>query len=132
MQTFYALSADAIALVHLAYVAFVVLGLVAILVGMLLGWRWIRNPWFRGLHLAAILFVAAEALAGVTCPLTIWEQDLRIAAGQETFEGQFVANCVQAIMFFEAPAWVFTLCYCLFATAVLATFVLVPPRFKRG
>jgi hypothetical protein len=39
---------------------------------------------------------------------------------------------VHDVLFFEnVPAWVFTVCYSLFGLAVLATFVLAPPRWKR-
>jgi hypothetical protein len=45
-------------------------------IGILLGWKWIRNPWFRYTHMFMILIVAAEATIGMTCPLTDWENDL--------------------------------------------------------
>ena len=34
-------------LLHVVYVAFVVLGMAAILAGIALGWQWVRNFWFR-------------------------------------------------------------------------------------
>lgn len=71
--------ANAIVLAHLAYMAYVVAGLIAILTGMVMGWRWTRNPWFRLTHLAMILVVAFEAVIDFECPLTTWERDLRKA-----------------------------------------------------
>ena len=47
-MTVYRFLADAVLAVHFAYVAFVVLGMAAILLGIALGWRWVRNFWFRG------------------------------------------------------------------------------------
>ncbi len=58
----HALLADFIMIVHFAFVLFVVGGLALIWAGAGLGWRWVRNLWFRVAHLAAILFVAGEAL----------------------------------------------------------------------
>lgn len=69
--------ADVLVVIHLAYVGFVVVGLVAIFAGMLLRWQWIRNPWFRWTHLAMILIVAGEAIVDFECPLTTWEKALR-------------------------------------------------------
>ncbi len=69
--------ADLIVVFHASYVSFVVLGLVAILVGAALHWRWVRNFWFRIAHLAAIGVVVLESLAGIPCPLTVWESQLR-------------------------------------------------------
>ena len=40
-----------------------------------------RNFWFRGSHLGAIAVVAAESLVGFVCPLTTWENRLRLLAG---------------------------------------------------
>ena len=79
------LLADAILLFHAAYVAYVVLGLVAIVVGIALNWNWVRNFWFRITHLAAIGLVVTESLVGLECPLTVLENRLRQAAGQRGY-----------------------------------------------
>src|SRR5437764_14821538 len=80
----YAILADAIVAAHVAYVSFVILGQLAILIGWPLGWKWIRNPWFRMIHLLMILIVVVESLPFVKyeCPLTTWEYELRVEAGQ--------------------------------------------------
>ena len=127
-MAFYRFLADAVAAVHFAYVAFVVVAMVLILAGIALRWRWVRNFYFRVVHFAMIGIVVAEALCGVVCPLTTWENQLRVMAGQGGESGSFVARWVHRLMFFEGPVWVFTLCYCLFGLAVLLTLVLAPPR----
>lgn len=71
--------ANTIVVIHLGYMAFVVVGLGVILLGMFRGWQWIRNPWFRFIHLAMILIVAFEAVIDFECPLTTWERDMRKA-----------------------------------------------------
>ena len=132
MRLFYRLAADLVVMVHFAYVAFVVVGLLAILLGVVLRWRWVRSMWFRVLHLAAISLVAAEAVCGMTCPLTTWEQDLQTLAGETAYRGDFIAAWVHDWLFYDAEPWVFTVCYVLFALTVLATFVLAPPRWRGG
>ena len=97
------LLADAVLALHAAFVAFVVLGLVAILVGGALRWRSVRDPYFRALHLAAIGLVLAEAWAGVTCPLTSLEDSLRAAAGEATYSGAFVAHWLGRFLYWQAP-----------------------------
>jgi hypothetical protein len=123
--------ADAILVVHFAYVLFVVGGLLLIWLGYAAGWCWVRNWWFRASHLAAIGLVAIEALVGVTCPLTVIEDALR--PGQASTQG-FLQRWLHALMFFDWPAWVFTCTYVGFAAAVAATLVLLPPapRGQRG
>lgn len=131
MQLAYRLAADAVLVFHACYAAFVLLGFVLTLIGILARWQWIRNFWFRSLHLAAILVVAAQALLGVRCPLTIWESKLRQLAGQTAYRGDFIATWLHDLLFINFEPWVFTLCYTLFGLAVLATFLLAPPRWRR-
>lgn len=127
----YSLLADLIVVIHLAYVAFVVLGQAAILLGAALRWGWIRNLYFRLAHLGAIALVAAEALLGIVCPLTRWENQLRRLAGESVDGHSFVARWTHAILFYRGPEYVFTAIYVAFAAAVLLTLWLVPPRRKR-
>ena len=117
-------AADAILLVHAAFVLFVVGGLVATWVGLALRLPFARNPWFRNLHLAAIVFVVAESLLGVVCPLTLWEDALR---GTRT-EAGFIERWVHAVMFWSWPPWVFTTIYVAFGLLVGATWWRFPPR----
>lgn len=123
--------ADAVMMFHFAYVAFVALGLVAILVGLATGKAWARNPWFRVGHLAAILVVVVEAFARIPCPLTVWEANLRRLGGQDSAGGEFIAGCVHRFLFFDLPPWAFTVAYTAFGTLVLATFFLAPPNWRR-
>jgi len=119
--------ADAILVVHFLIAGFIVLGLLAVWLGAALGWSWVRNPWFRWLHLAAIAFVAAEAVLGFACPLTVWEDLLRGGVHAESF----VARWLRALLFYQAPGWVFTAAYLAWALATLATLRLIPPRASR-
>ncbi len=128
----YRFLADLVVVVHATYVGFVVFGLLAILVGLLLGWRWIRNFWFRAIHLVMIGVVVAESLLGIVCPLTSWENELRKLGGGEPRPDGFIAYWAHELIFFQAPAWVFTVGYCLFGALVLATWSLAPPRRPRN
>ena len=120
--------ADVILVVHFGIVLFIVGGLLGVWLGAGLGWRWIRNPWFRYLHLGAIAFVAAEALLGIACPLTVWED---LARGGVS-AGSFIGRWVRRVMFYEAPEWVFTAAYLAWALATLLTLHAVPPTRRAG
>jgi len=119
--------ADLILIVHFLFVAFVVGGLALTWIGASFGWQWVRNFWFRVSHLAAIVFVAGEALAGVWCPLTVWEDALRGTHGEKSF----VARWIHRVMFYDFPDWVFTIAYVLFGLAVAATWLFVRPSPTR-
>lgn len=128
MSLFYKALADLLVVLHAGYVLFVLVGLVLILVGVLRRWTWVRNFWFRVAHLGAILFVVAESLLGIECPLTTWEHALRVRADETSYQGDFVAHWVHEALFFELEPWVFTVIYTLFGLLVLATFLVAPPR----
>src|SRR5438445_11869182 len=118
--------ADAVLVVHVLFVLFVVGGFALILAGA--GrWSWIRNRTFRVLHVGAIVFVAAEALLGVTCPLTSWEDTLR-ATGRE--ERSFIGRWLAWLLYYNLPEWVFALVYAVFALAVIACWRAIPPRAR--
>jgi len=127
-STFYAVAADAVLVLHVLFVLFVVIGLVLIISGKLLAWSWVRNPWFRLLHLLAIFIVVLQAWAGVACPLTDWEMLLRTQAGDATYSGSFIAHWMESLLYYHAPGWVFTLIYTIFGTAVLMSWFWVRPR----
>jgi Protein of Unknown function (DUF2784) len=122
------LLADAIVTIHLGIVSFVLFGLILILVGIVFRWQWIRNFWFRLAHVLTIGIVVFESLFGIECPFTTWEHDLRVAAGEAVSEASFVGRLMHWLLFYEAPEWVFTICYCIFGAIVLSTFYLAPPR----
>lgn len=116
--------ADALLVVHFLVAAFIVAGLVLVWLGAAFGSQWTTNPWFRYLHVGAIAFVAAEALAGVACPLTVWEDLLRGGVRPESFVGRWV----QRLLYYQAPEWMFTAAYVAWTAATLLTLWLVPPR----
>ncbi len=128
----YSLFADAVLLVHFGVVLFVVGGLVVVVAGNGLRWRWVNGWWFRLAHLAAIIYVAAQAWLGQYCPLTTLEAWLRVQAGSPTYDKSFIEHWVQRLLYYEAPFWVFTVAYTAFAVLVLLAWWRFPPRRSRG
>jgi len=125
---YYSLIADLIVSIHFVYVMVVVGGLFVIVPGGVLRWSFVRNFWFRAIHLAMILIVVFETFFGISCPLTDWEYELRVAAGQQNAAAEsFVARLIQQLIFYDFPPIVFTIAYCLFGIAVLASWWLIPP-----
>jgi hypothetical protein len=127
----YQLLANAVLVAHLGVVLFIVAGLVLILLGGGLRWDWVRNFWFRLLHLVAIGYVVAESMFGIECPLTTLEQWLRVRAGQGGFQDDFIAHWVGQLMFYHAPPWVFTAAYSIFGLLVAASWIIVRPASRR-
>lgn len=81
--------ADAVVLFHGLFVLFAVAG------GLLLR-RWPRLAW---LHLAALAWAVMITTTGGICPLTPLENGLRWRAGQEGYEGGFIAHYVWSALY---------------------------------
>jgi polyferredoxin len=109
----------------------VVGGLLLILAGNLRGWRWVNALRFRLAHLAAIAVVMVQAWLGTVCPLTSLEMWLRAQARAATYSGSFSEHWLQRLLYYEAPAWVFTLIYTLFGLAVMVAWWRFPPKRRR-
>ena len=115
----YGILADVVVGIHVAYVAYVVLGQLLIILAAPMKWEWARNPWFRFSHLSAIGVVAYEAIRGLRCPLTVWEEQLRGLCGQ-TFSGSetFMGRILHDIMFIENQPEIFFTTICRLSTRV--------------
>ena len=127
-QTFYLLAADMLLLTHVLFVAFVVCGLLLILAGKLFSWGWVRNRIFRLAHLIAIGVVVVQSWFGVICPLTTWEMALREKAGDVVYGGTFMSHWLETILYYNAPAWVFVVCYTIFGLLVAVSWFWVRPN----
>jgi hypothetical protein len=129
--TMFRFAADIILLLHVSFVLFIVVGLALIFVGKVRGWGWIRNLWFRIAHLLAIGVVTVQSWFNVICPLTTMEMALRSRAGVTTYPGAFISHWLEVILYYDAPAWAFALCYTVFAALVAGSwFWAHPQRFN--
>lgn len=81
--------ADALVIVHLAFVAFVV-------AGGFLAIRWPRIAW---LHVPAALWGTWAEFTATVCPLTPLENALRRRAGESGYEGGFVEHYLIALLY---------------------------------
>ncbi len=135
-----ALLADLVLILHLCYVGFVLIGQALIVIGACRGWKWVRNPWFRCLHLLAIAIVVVEASLGITCPLSTWEMSYRDAAHQNTDllrSGEWIPELsytlfvLRKLLFPGCTPLVFIPIYLTFCLLVVLSFFLAPPHWRR-
>jgi len=85
------IAADAVLIVHFAFILFVVLGGALLL-------RWPRIAW---LHVPAVFWAAVVEATGWICPLTPLENTLRRSAGQPGYAGDFVEQYLVALIYPE-------------------------------
>ena len=85
----YRIAADAVLLLHLAFILFVVLG----------GWIVFRRPKLIWLHLPAAAWGAFIEFSGIVCPLTPLENQLRIASGSAGYSGGFIERYLIPVVY---------------------------------
>ena len=125
----YAALADAVLVVHVGVVVFVVGGLLAILVGNVRGWSWVNTWPFRLAHAGAIAVIAVQAWLGRYCPLTLLEVALRRRAGQQAADdASFVQFWLERLLYVQAPLWLLAVVYTLFGLVVALAWWRYPPR----
>lgn len=89
VQPIYPLLADAVVVVHLGFILFVVLG------GLWVA-RWPRLIW---LHVPAVVWGVVVEFAGWTCPLTPLENWLRYRGGGAGYHSDFVAHYILPLLY---------------------------------
>jgi len=85
----WALAADAVVIIHFAFVVFAVLG------GLTLLWR----GWMAWVHLPCAIWGALIEFSGWICPLTPLEIRFRELAGQAGYDGGFIEHYLLPILY---------------------------------
>jgi len=117
--------AEAVLAAHVAIILFNLFGLVAVPIGAWRGWAFVRVRWWRVLHLVLLAAVAAQALFGRACILTLWQSELAGAPGRPR---PLLAGWVESVIYWRLPIWVFATLYAAIFVYAVALFALVPPR----
>ena len=120
--------ADLVVAVHFVVVAFALGGAIAIGLGGIRRWEWVRRPVFRLVHFGV---VAAVALQQEFCFLTDWEIDLRERAGKGIEDASFVGRLLHDWLFIDLELAVLQRIYLAFGVLVLVGLFAVRPRFRR-
>ena len=117
--------AKAVLATHVAIILFNVFGLIAVPLGAVRGWQFVRIRWWRLLHLVLLATVALQAVAGRACILTLWQSALVGGAANPT---PLIMGWLNRMIYWPLPIWVFAAFYILVFGYALALLRLVPPR----
>jgi hypothetical protein len=85
------IAADAVLIVHFAFIVFVVFGGALLLL-------WPRIAW---LHVPAVFWATVVELTGWICPLTPLENTLQRSSGGPAYAGDFVGHYLVALIYPE-------------------------------
>jgi len=85
----YRTGAELVVIVHLLFIGFVA-------GGAFLTWLWPRVAWA---HIPVVVYGALVEFAGLTCPLTVVENDLRLSAGEAGYSGGFLNHYLIKVIY---------------------------------
>ena len=93
--------------------------------GAAYGWRFVRVGWWRILHIALLAAVAAQAVLGRACFLTLWQAAASEAAAAPA---PLIVRGVNRLIYWPLPVWIFAVLYVVVFGYALALFWLFPPH----
>jgi len=128
MEISYQILSDIVLLLHSLFVVFIIIALLLTVVGGFRQWLWIRNWWFRVVHLVGIVVVVAQSWVGILCPLTTLEMWLRGQAGEMQYDRSFIQYWLERLLYYDAPEWVFVVVYTAFGLLVIIAWARFPPQ----
>lgn len=131
IEKVYAIFADLVFIFHFLYILFIVLGQIYILLGVLFNWGFVRNLWFRLIHLGGIIVVSIQEFLDLSCPLTLLEDYLNRLAGKSYEQDlTFLGRLLNKLIYQSVPNWLLSFLYIGFGLIVLLTFLIFPPLLK--
>ena len=101
--------ADIVLFFHFCIVVFITFGFVLIPIGYNFNWIWIKNKKLRLLHFGMMIFVTFETILGLSCPLTVLENNLRGINENQLFLSRWITE----VIYWDFPSRFFLILYCL-------------------
>ena len=122
------LFADIILIIHFLIVIFIAFGFFLIPIGYKLNWVWVQNLKLRICHCGMMIFVTLETLLGITCPLTIFENNLRNINHSKSF----ISYWIDQIIYWNLPSQFFMILYCCTLVWTFLLWKLFPPIIQNN
>lgn len=124
--------ADLLLVIHFLYVFCIIVPVPLVLIGEVFSWSFVRNSWFRNIHLLLVGIMMGQTLLGIACPWTIWEEKLRVMAGKLGYGRSFISYWVSRLLYYDFEPWVFKTTYLAFGVLILVLYLVFPPRWLSG
>ena len=103
------LIADIVLFFHFCIVVFITFGFVLIPIGYNFNWIWIKNKKLRLIHFGMMILVTFETILGLSCPLTVLENNLRGINENQLFLSRWITE----VIYWDFPSEFFLIIYCL-------------------
>jgi DNA integrity scanning protein DisA with diadenylate cyclase activity len=115
----YQVAADTVIVIHLLWIAFVILGFPIVL--------WLNNARWRLIHLAAVIWMVLMQVNRAICPLTYLEAWLKSEGrGAEVYSGKFIIETIERLIYVDSV----TLEKIMYATAAYLVVIVLSFWFR--
>ena len=103
------LFSEIVLLFHFCIFLFMVLSFFLIPLGYYQKWEWVKNKYYRLIHLVVMGIIFIETILGFMCPLTILENFLR----NDIEINNIITQIIHQIMYWDLPSYQFIILYLL-------------------
>ncbi len=118
-------------LLHSLCVLFIVLSVPVIMAGHLLQWPFVKNFYYRSIHLGMLMVPVVETILGLPCPLTLWENQLRKLGGLEEYSKGCLQYWMEQWFHLAINAQTVDITSLLIGISCVFLCFLVPPKFVK-
>ena len=121
------LFSEIVLLFHFCIFLFIILSFFFIPFGYYQKWEWVKNKYYRLIHLVLMGFIFVETILGFMCPLTVLENFLRNNIGIN----YKITQIIHQIMYWDLPTYQFIILYLLSLLYIIFLWIFFKPDFKQ-
>ena len=118
---------EIVLLFHFCIFLFMILSFFLIPIGYYQKWTWVKNKYYRSIHLVLMGIIFMETILGFMCPLTILENFLR----NDTEINNKITHIIHQIMYWDLPSYQFIILYLLSLLYLIFLWCFFKPDFKK-
>ena len=118
---------EIVLLFHFCIFLFVILSFFLIPLGYSRKWEWVKNKYYRLIHLFLMGIIFIETILGFMCPLTILENFLR----NDIEINNKITQIIHQIMYWDLPSYQFIILYLLSLLYLIFLWFFFKPDLKK-
>ena len=118
---------EIVLLFHFSIFLFMILSFILIPLGYHKKWKWVKNKYYRLIHLVLMGIIFIETILGFMCPLTILENFLR----NDIKINNKITQIIHQIMYCDLPTYQFITLYLLSLSYLIFLWFFFKPDFKK-
>ena len=122
------LFSEIILLLHLLIFLFITLSFILIPIGYFQKWEWVKNKYYRSIHLILMGIISIETILGFMCPLTILENYFR----DDIKVDNKLTEIAHQILYWDLPNYQFIILYILSFSYLIFLWFFFKPNLNKN